>query len=77
MMKLRTTIKPLIACLSFSALMRLTNDFWLYRFMHLEVFSTSRTPLTILAAVEVLTYHVPLTIFFGVLYRMQNTDKLK
>lgn len=76
-MKLRTTIKLAIACLSFSALMRLTSELWLYRFMHLEVFSTSHTPLTILAAVEVLTYHVPLIIFFGVLYRMQNTGKLK
>lgn len=76
-MTLKTASKIAVVCLSLSALMNLTRDIWLHRLIVLGIFEDTRTLFIVATVFEVLLFHVPLIIFFVVLYRMQKTDGLR
>ncbi len=76
-MQLKTAAKLAIACLSLSALMSLTRDIWTHRLIVMGAFNDMRTLSLVLSSVEVLLFHLPLIIFFVVLYRKQSNDGLQ
>jgi hypothetical protein len=76
-MKLKAAAKISIICLSLSILSNLTYDVRLHQLLISGIFDDSRTVFRIATAVQLLLFHLPLLIFFIVLYRQQSIDGLK
>jgi hypothetical protein len=76
-MQLKTAAKLAIACLSLSALMVLTRDIWTHQLIVMGAFNDMGTMSLVLSSVEVLLFHLPLIVFFVVLYRTQRDAGLQ
>jgi hypothetical protein len=73
-MLLKTASAIAIAFLSVGALLTLTGDIWTHRLL---VMGMEMPWLSILAgAIQVLFFHVPLILFFVVVYRHQTKNAL-
>ena len=76
-MQLKTAAKIAIVCLSLSALMSLTSDIWTHRLIVIGAFTQMRPLYRIVFAIQVLLFHLPLIMFFVVLWKRLGTERLQ
>ena len=73
---MKAATKLAIVCLSISALLTFSENWWLHWLSSSEFFELTTLRLA-LAATDVLLLQVPLLIFFVALYRSQSKDGMK
>ena len=73
-MRVKTASGIAIGCLILSALLTVTRDIWTHRLLVMGVFNDMRTLSLVASVLEVLLFHLPLVIFFVVVYRQRAND---